>query len=141
MTIDRTIEECREALKGITPLPWTADDDDLYIFAGGTMEKGFTKMVADEGDGEHPNLTVRMRGFGGGEPQERNLHAIATIMNAAPLLIERIVKSDARLRRIAEIIEAVDRRCMATDGPVTPTLEEVTQEEISEIYTLASEVK
>lgn len=43
-----------------------------------------------------------------------------------------------RLERIAEIIEAVDNRCMAVDGPVSPTLSEMTQAEISEIYALAS---
>lgn len=43
-----------------------------------------------------------------------------------------------RLKKIADIIEGVDHRCMAADGPVTPTLEEMTQEEISEIYRLAS---
>lgn len=41
------------------------------------------------------------------------------------------------LRRIAEIIESVDQRCMAVDGPVTPTLREMTQDELSEIYRLA----
>lgn len=46
-----------------------------------------------------------------------------------------------RLKRIAEIIEAVDNRCMAVDGPVTPTLQEMRQEEISEIYALASRVR
>lgn len=45
-----------------------------------------------------------------------------------------------RLARIAEIIEAVDNRCMAADGPVTPTLSEMTQAEISEIYKLASKL-
>lgn len=45
---------------------------------------------------------------------------------------------EERLKRIAEIIEAVDRRCMAADGPVTPTLSEMQQEEISEIYELAT---
>jgi len=44
---------------------------------------------------------------------------------------------DARLRRIAEIIETVDGRCLAADGPVTATLNEMTQQEISEIYELA----
>ena len=43
-----------------------------------------------------------------------------------------------RLKRIAEIIEDVDQRCMAADGPVTPTLQEMTQDEISEIYKLAT---
>ena len=46
--------------------------------------------------------------------------------------------NEKRLKRIAEIIEKVDNRCMAVDGPVTPTLEEMTQKEISEIYKLAS---
>jgi hypothetical protein len=42
-----------------------------------------------------------------------------------------------RLDRIAEIIRAVDNRCAAADGPVTPTLQEMTQDEISNIYALA----
>lgn len=46
--------------------------------------------------------------------------------------------NEERLKRITEIIEAVDNRCMAVDGPVTPTLQEMTQNEISEIYQLAS---
>ncbi len=43
-----------------------------------------------------------------------------------------------RLKRIAEIIELVDRRCMAADGPVLATKDEITAEEIIEIYKLAS---
>ena len=42
-----------------------------------------------------------------------------------------------RLQRIKEIIEQVDVRCMAADGPVTPTLQEMTQDELSRIYALA----
>lgn len=45
--------------------------------------------------------------------------------------------SDERLAEIAQIIERVDQRCMAADGPVTPTLREMTQAEISRIYALA----
>lgn len=41
-----------------------------------------------------------------------------------------------RLARIREIIENVDNRAMAADGPVTPTLQEMTQAEMSEIYKL-----
>lgn len=44
-----------------------------------------------------------------------------------------------RLDRIADIIEDVDLRCMATDGPVTKTRNEITDDEIREIYKLASE--
>lgn len=42
-----------------------------------------------------------------------------------------------KLQRIAEIIEAVDHRA-SFGAIVTPTLEEMTQEEISEIYEIAS---
>jgi hypothetical protein len=48
---------------------------------------------------------------------------------------------EERLRRIAVIIEDVDNRCMAADGPVTPTMSEMDQTEMSEIYHLACGVK
>lgn len=46
-----------------------------------------------------------------------------------------------RLKEIAAIIYAVDERCLAADGPVTKTLNEMTQQEISRIYKLASEAQ
>ncbi|KKL64968.1 hypothetical protein LCGC14_2159670 [marine sediment metagenome] len=46
-----------------------------------------------------------------------------------------------RLTSIAQIIERVDHRCMAADGPVTRTLKEMYQSEISEIYALAKNDK
>lgn len=52
---------------------------------------------------------------------------------------ENNMTNGERLKRIAEIIERVDNRCMAVDGPVTPTLQEMEQDEISEIYKLASQ--
>lgn len=48
-----------------------------------------------------------------------------------------LLPPDKRLDRIREIIEAVDNRCMAADGPVTPTGQEMRQSEISAIYALA----
>jgi hypothetical protein len=131
------IAQVAEALKGITPLPWYADEPGFYIFAKGTPKRGFGAMVAD-GDGE-PELFIKcrrcdgsgvehdaddeedncrdcggqryqtydhhhvaqMRGFGSGQPQERNLHAIATVMNAAPRLlatIERLQRERDALR-------------------------------------------
>jgi len=53
-------------------------------------------------------------------------------------ILELIANLNGRLVDIAKIIEAVDHRCMAVDGPVTPTLEEMTQAEISSIYLLAT---
>ena len=43
-----------------------------------------------------------------------------------------------RLDKIAQIIEHVDNRCMAAEGPVTETLREMRKSEIREIYQLAS---
>ena len=44
---------------------------------------------------------------------------------------------DNRLKGIAEIIEKVDDRCLAADGAVTETLDEISQDEIKEIYNFA----
>lgn len=91
LTLSR-VQELRKLMEGITPLPWTADEYDMYIFARGTTDTGFDTVVADDGnhrgDGKDPNVVARMRGFGGGEPQERNLHAIAAAMNILPDLLE-----------------------------------------------------
>ena len=43
-----------------------------------------------------------------------------------------------RLNRIAEIIEMVENRCMASDGPVGRTISEMTNDELKEIYRLAT---
>ena len=47
------------------------------------------------------------------------------------------MERDARRREIARIIEGVDNRCMAVDGPVTPTRLEITDKELKDIYALA----
>jgi hypothetical protein len=48
---------------------------------------------------------------------------------------------EERLARIAKIIEAVDDRCMVADGPISPTMTEMDQTEMSEIYHLACGIK
>jgi hypothetical protein len=42
-----------------------------------------------------------------------------------------------RLAQIAAIIEAVDQRCLAADGPVSNTRHEMTDHEMRTIYWLA----
>jgi hypothetical protein len=46
-------------------------------------------------------------------------------------------KVEEALLRIRQIIEGVDARAMAADGPVTPTDEEIQLVEIQKIYALA----
>ncbi len=43
----------------------------------------------------------------------------------------------ARLHSIKEIIDGVENRCMAVDGPVTNTRDEMSDEELRRIYRLA----
>lgn len=57
-----------------------------------------------------------------------------TIAESAAKDAERSRKACQRIR---QIIEHVDMRAMASEGAVPPTLQVMTQEEISEIYNLA----
>jgi hypothetical protein len=42
-----------------------------------------------------------------------------------------------RLSRIRQIILDVETRCMAADGPVTPTSQEINENDLQRIYALA----
>lgn len=52
-------------------------------------------------------------------------------------VVDALSRKTEALLEIREIIEAVENRCMAADGPVTPTHQEITDEEIRRIYKLA----
>lgn len=43
-----------------------------------------------------------------------------------------------RLDRIAQVLEDVDYRCICADGPVTPTRDEITDDELRLIYRLST---
>jgi len=47
---------------------------------------------------------------------------------------------EKRLKAIAEVIEAVDNRCAAVDGPVRATREEIRDHELVTIYELATKI-
>ena len=49
----------------------------------------------------------------------------------------RALTAEQRLAKIAEIIEVVGNRAMVADRPVTTTLDEMTQHEMTAIYLLA----
>lgn len=46
-------------------------------------------------------------------------------------------KPEQCLQEILNVIETVEARCMAADGPVTPTHQEITDGELRKIYKLA----
>ncbi len=43
--------------------------------------------------------------------------------------------------RFCELLEAIDTRCMAADGPVTPTLQEATADELRKLYFFADHIR
>jgi hypothetical protein len=53
---------------------------------------------------------------------------------------DALTMRDERLRQIKEIIDGVENRCMAADGPVTNTRVEMTDDELRRIYRLAGGV-
>jgi hypothetical protein len=53
-------------------------------------------------------------------------------------LLDAAEPESEALAAIARIIESVEDRCLAADGPVTPTLAEMTEEELGTIYRLAT---
>lgn len=50
----------------------------------------------------------------------------------------RAVKLHAQ--KIAEVLESIDNRCMAADGPVTPTRDEITGDELRDLYVAATRI-
>jgi hypothetical protein len=43
--------------------------------------------------------------------------------------------------RFCELLEAIDTRCVAADGPVTPTLTEATADELRKLYLFADRIR
>ena len=46
-----------------------------------------------------------------------------------------------QIDRFNRIIDNIENRCMAVDGPVTPTLKEATEAELSELWALLNDIK
>jgi hypothetical protein len=58
-------------------------------------------------------------------------------MKLVKSFMNRILLSDAYLEKIINILETVDQRRAAVDGPVTPANQEITASELRKIYLLA----
>lgn len=71
----------------------------------------------------------------------RYMHADAMLAARSPAQegAETALAAAARLAEIARIIEYVDNRCLAADGPVTKTRHEMTDDEMRAIYHLAKD--
>lgn len=49
-------------------------------------------------------------------------------------LVRQLTKARKAAEDAIDVIFLVENRCMAVDGPVTPTLQEITEAELREIY-------
>lgn len=54
---------------------------------------------------------------------------------------ERMEAARAALSRGIGVIFAVENRCMAADGPVIPTLQEMREDELREVYLAMDEAR
>lgn len=57
--------------------------------------------------------------------------------NSKQELVFWLRNSNNRLKEIHGIIDVVEQRCLAADGPVTKTHDEITDEELRRIYKLS----
>lgn len=60
-------------------------------------------------------------------------------MMARRLRVNRIAKHPADV--ICEVLETVDGRCLAADGPVPPTLRVATDDELRQVYVAADQIR
>ncbi len=58
---------------------------------------------------------------------------------SAPEAPTKAAVAQQACHRIVNIIECVESRCMAADGPVTPTTKEITEDELRRIWLAAKE--
>lgn len=70
----------------------------------------------------------------------------ASVSGSRSAVVESEVEHlKAELARVTaefvEIIERIDHRCSAIDGPIPPTLQEATTEELRRLWNLAHEIK
>lgn len=73
------------------------------------------------------------------EQMNGNPDVVLAARSPAPEGAEADPAAGERLAEIARIIEDVDNRCLAADGPVTKTRHEMTDDEMRAIYALAKD--
>jgi hypothetical protein len=52
-----------------------------------------------------------------------------------------IATMERAINRFNEILDTVEIRCMAVDGPVTPTLQEITEKELSDLWKVVQVIR
>jgi hypothetical protein len=88
------------------------------------------------------DLKKRLREAGDLQPGQHNYVDWSAVARAARSVARAAqMESLKRLRKIASLIEEVDNRAAAADGPVTPTRLEMTDREMRQVYALTKGVR
>lgn len=106
------------------------NDGMLFTAQQAGIESGYTEIAKRARD-----EIVRLRGLAADDDEDPVCDRCG--QPCCGCYAEQARWLEARLREIREIIQAVDNRAMAVDGPITPTLQEMRQSEIKRIYKLA----
>jgi hypothetical protein len=103
--------------------PWTVD-----VLPKGQARRVFTERI-EIWQGNSARLVACMHHKNWSIDGNGDL-ANARLIAAAPELLEAC-------DTVLSVIERVENRCMAADGPVTPTTKEIAEDELREIYLAA----
>jgi hypothetical protein len=116
-------------------LPTTFQEMALFLIDG----------MASSGSWDAPTLKRVRELLGGTDPFAASLAALQAERDVAKQSgadwYYRMQRAEAQLaearravKRFNSIVDAVEARCMAVDGPVTPTLQEMTETELSSLW-------
>ncbi len=90
------------------------------------------------------DVALRLVSYYADKTERETNHAANETYNKALKFLDAFIhgpmtygEASTALAQIREIIDRVENRCMAVDGPVTPTTEEMTEDELRRIYVLA----
>ena len=92
-------------------------------------------------------IEVCMHGEHAGRRQERDCEICTTeritkaIQSAQRQSQQRINSCQVAAKAIDEVVRSVEARCMAADGPVTPTLQEMTEHELRVIWVATESIR
>lgn len=116
----------------------TQRDDGSYYSSGRTVWRSPHRKPHEGGESISLGFSVCELSDG---LNDEAAEVIANALNAARSPAQKGGETDpaarARLADIARLIEDVDDRCLAADGPVTKTRHEMTDDEMREVYRLA----
>lgn len=65
----------------------------------------------------------------------------AELANLRQMADKQPITKSSLIEEFNTTIEAIENRCMATDGPVTPTLQEASEDELSRLWQLIQGIK